>query len=93
MSELDDVIVKDSNKRFRLRIHGSLRSRGVSQIIGTKEYLDIEFIGRELSVMVLYPSNLEELHESIRKQLLAETQLSLLKLTILDSMLMITLTK
>ncbi len=77
MSELQDVIIKDSGKYFRLRISGFLKSIGVSQIIGTKEYLDIEFIGGELSVRVLYPRNLEELHEAIKKELLAETQLSL----------------
>lgn len=68
MSELQDVIIKDSDKHFRLRISGFLRGIGVSQIIGTKEYLDIEFIGGELSVRVLYPRNLENLHESIKKE-------------------------
>lgn len=31
--------------QFRLRITGFLRSIGVSQIVGTKEYPVIEFIG------------------------------------------------
>lgn len=77
MPELvEDVIIRDSDKRFRLRINGYLRSKGVSQIIGTKEYLEIEFIGGELSVIVVYPSKMEDLHEAIKKELLAETQLS-----------------
>ncbi len=45
MSELQDAIIKDSYKQLRLRIAGFLRSIGVSQNIGTKEYLEIEFIG------------------------------------------------
>ena len=77
MSELHDVIIRDSDKRFRLRINGFLRSRGVSQIVGTKEYLEIEFIGGECGVRVAYPRNLEELHESIKKELIDETHLSL----------------
>ena len=76
MPELQDVIIRDSDKRFRLRINGFVRSKGVSQIVGTKEYLEIEFIGGELSVTVVYPRKLEDLHESIKKELLAETQLS-----------------
>lgn len=72
----DDVIILDSDKQFRLRIARFLRSIGVSQIVGTKEYLDIEFIG-ELSVRVLFPSKLEEFNEAIRRKLLDETQLSL----------------
>lgn len=40
-----DVIVKDSNNSFKLRTNGFIRNLGVSQIIGTKKYLDIEFIG------------------------------------------------
>ena len=76
MPELQDVIIRDSDKRFRLRINGFVRSKGVSQIVGTKEYLEIEFIGGELSVTVVYPRKLEDLHESIKKELLVETELS-----------------
>jgi hypothetical protein len=75
MSELQDVIIRDF-KKFRLRINGFLRGIGVSQIIGTKGYLEIEFIEGELSISVLYPRKMEVLHESIRKELLSETQLS-----------------
>ena len=78
MSKLEeDVIIIDSDKQFRLRINGFLRSRGVSQIIGTIEHLDIEFIGGELSVRLVYPTALEELNEAIKRKLLDETQLSL----------------
>ena len=76
MPELQDVIIRDSDKRFRLRINGFVRSKGVSQIVGTKEYLEIEFIGGELIVTVVYPRKLEDLHESIKKELLVETELS-----------------
>ncbi|ALI37234.1 hypothetical protein NMY3_03047 [Candidatus Nitrosocosmicus oleophilus] len=75
MSELKDVIIKDSNKQFRLRITGFLRAIGVSQIIGTKEYLEIEFIGGELSVRVLYPRNLGDLNKQVNTELLTETNL------------------
>jgi hypothetical protein len=78
MSKLEeDIIIRDSDKQFRLRINGFLRRIGVSQIVGTKEYLDIEFIGGELSVRVIYPSKLEALKEAIKRKLLDETQLSL----------------
>lgn len=77
MSELQDAIIKDSYKQLRLRIAGFLRSIGVSQIIGTKEYLEIEFIGWEYGIGVLYQRKLEYLHEQVKKELLAETQLSL----------------
>lgn len=76
MSELQNVIIRDSDKRFRLRINGFLRSIGVSQIVGTNEYLEIEFIGGECGVRVPYPGNLEDLHESIKRELLAGTHLS-----------------
>ena len=76
MSELEDVIIRDSDKQFRLRINSFLRSIGVSQIVGTKEYLEIEFIGGDYGIRVLYPSEIDDLHESIKKELLAETQLS-----------------
>lgn len=80
MSELQDVIIRDSDKRFRLRINGFLRSRGVSQIVGTKEHLEIEFIGVECGVRIAYPRNLEDLHEFIKKELIDETQLSLVEI-------------
>ena len=80
MSELEEVIIRDSDKQFRLRISGFLRSIGVSQIIGTKEYLEIEFIGGECGIRVLYPRNLEDLRESIKKELLAETQIGLIEI-------------
>ena len=79
MYEQDSIII-DSDKQFRLRISGSLRSIGVSQIIGTKEYLEIEFVGGELSVRVVYPRKIEDLKEAIKRELLAETQLSLKKI-------------
>ena len=75
MSQIDDAIIINSDKQFRLRITGFLRTIGVSQIIGTKEYLDIEFIGGECCVTVFYPTKMEELSKSIEKELLAETQL------------------
>ena len=80
MSELQDAIIKDSYKQLRLRIAGFLRSIGVSQIIGTQEYLEIEFIGWEYGIRVLYPRKLEYLHEQVKKELLAETQLSLIEI-------------
>jgi hypothetical protein len=80
MSELQDVIIRDSDKQFRLRINGFLRSIGVSHIIGTEEYLEIEFIGGECGVRVVYPRNLEDLHEYIKKELIDETQLSLIEI-------------
>lgn len=80
MSELQDVIIRDSDKQFRLWINGFLRSIGVSQIIGTKEYLEIEFIGGDYGIRVVYPRNFEDLHESIKKQLIDETQLSLIEI-------------
>jgi hypothetical protein len=45
MSELNDRIIIDSDRQFRIRVTGYLRGLGVSQIIGTKEYLEIAFIG------------------------------------------------
>ncbi|HET6589819.1 MAG TPA: hypothetical protein VFG45_06625 [Candidatus Nitrosocosmicus sp.] len=79
MSELDhsDIIVRDSDKSFRLRIAGFIRGTGVSQITGTKTYLEIDFVGGELSVRILYPRKLEEdLSDAIEKVLLLETELS-----------------
>ena len=75
MSELQDVIIRDSDKRFRLRINGLLRSIGVSQLIGTKKYLEIEFIGGECSIRLVYPQKSEDLGEVIKKKLLSETEL------------------
>ena len=80
MSEIQDVIIRDSDKQFRLRINGFLRSRGVSQIVGTKEYLEIQFIGGEDGIRIVYPTNLEDLHKSIKQELIAETQLSLIEI-------------
>jgi hypothetical protein len=80
MSELKDVIIRDSDKQFRLRINGFLRSIGVSQIIGTEEYLEIGFIGGEGGIRVVYRRNIEDLHESIKKELIDETQLSLIEI-------------
>lgn len=47
---------------------------GAYQIIGTKEYLEVEFIGGEFSVRVGYPNKIEELSEIIKKRLLEETE-------------------
>jgi hypothetical protein len=66
---LQDIIVKDSAKQFRLRIDGYLRTIGVFQIIGTKAYIEIEFINGH-SVIVPYPDNLEKLHDAIESGLL-----------------------
>lgn len=70
-----DSLIIDSDKQFRIPITGYLRSIGVSQIIGTKEYIDINFVGGESSIVVPYPNNINELHEQIRKKLLLETDL------------------
>ena len=70
MSDLRDVIIRDSDKRFRLRVTGHLRGLGVYQIVGTKEYLDIEFLGGEFSVSVGYPQKLEEWFGVVKKKLL-----------------------
>ena len=76
MSELyDDAFIIGSDKQFRIRVDGYLRGLGVYQIIGTKEYLEIEFIGGEFSVRVGYPLKLEELFDVVKKRLLEETQL------------------
>lgn len=78
MSELqNDTFIIDSDKQFRIRVDGYLRSLGIYQIIGTKEYLKIEFIGGEYSLRVGYPVKLEELHEVVKKRLLEETQLEI----------------
>jgi hypothetical protein len=51
LSELkDDAFIIDSDKQFRIRVDGYLRGLGVFQIIGTKEYLEIVFVGGEFSV-------------------------------------------
>jgi hypothetical protein len=78
MSELDhDAFIIDSDKQFRIRVDGYLRGLGVYQIIGTKEYLEIEFIGGEYSIRVGYPLKLEELFEVVKKRLLEETHLEI----------------
>ena len=58
MLELDNTIIIDSDKQFRIRVTGYVRGLGVSQIIGTREYLEIIFIGGEFSVRVGYPQKL-----------------------------------
>lgn len=75
MSELNDTIIIDSDNQFRIRVTGYLRSLGVSQIIGTKEYLEIVFIGGECSVGLGYPHKLEDLVEVVKKKLLLDTEL------------------
>lgn len=75
MYEQEGIII-DSNKLFRIRISAYLRSIGVSLIMGTKEYIEIHFIGGEYWVRVLYPSNLDELAKSIENASLLETELS-----------------
>ena len=77
MSELDDAIIRDSDKQFRIRVTGYLRGLGVSQIIGTKEYLEIVSIGGEYSIRVGYPQKLEKLYEVVKKKLLLETELEI----------------
>jgi hypothetical protein len=75
LSELkDDAFIIDSDKQFRIRVDGYLRGLGVFQIIGTKEYLEIVFVGGEFSVRVPYPNNLEKLFDTIKKRLLEETE-------------------
>lgn len=75
MSELLDVIVRDSNKQFRLRLVPSLRRLGIFQIIGTKDYLDIDFIGGD-RVTILYPNEFKSLPDVIESELLLQTKLS-----------------
>jgi hypothetical protein len=58
-----------------VRIDRSLRRPGVSQIIGTKDYLEIGFIGG-YGVRVPYCKKLNDLSEAIEKALLLETELS-----------------
>lgn len=75
MSELkDDAFTIDSDKQFRIRVDGYLRGLGVYQIIGTKEYLEIVFVGGEFSIRVAYPNEMEKLFETIKKRLLEETE-------------------
>jgi hypothetical protein len=80
MYQQEDVIIRDSEKQFRLRINGFLRRLDVAQIIGTNEYIEIEFIGGECGIRVAYPRELEDLRESLKKELLAETQLGLIEI-------------
>ena len=77
MSELDDAIIRDSDKQFRIRVTGYLRGLGVSQIIGTKEYLEIVFIGGNYSLRLGYPQKLEKLFEVVKKKLLLDTELGI----------------
>ena len=75
MSELaNDAFIIVSDNHFRIRVDGYLRGLGVYQIIGTKEYLVIEFVGGEFSVRIGYPNKIEELSEIIKKRLLDETE-------------------
>ena len=75
MSELkDDAFIIDSDNQFRIRVDGYLRGLGVYQIVGTKEYLEIVFIGGEFSVRIHYPNKLEKLFETVKKRLLEETE-------------------
>ena len=75
MSELkDDAFIIDSDSRFRIRVDGYLRGLGVYQIIGTKEYLEIVFIGGEFSVRVAHPNKLDKLFDTVKKRLLEETE-------------------
>lgn len=50
---------------------------GVYQIVGTKEYLGIEFVGGEISVRVGYPGKIEELFDVVKERLLEETKLGI----------------
>lgn len=72
-----DAFIIDSDKQFRIRVDGYLRGLGVYQITGTKEYLEIEFIGGEFSIRMGYPLKLEELFDIVKKRLLEETQLEI----------------
>ena len=75
MSELQDILIRDSDKQFRIRISPSLRGTGILQLIGTKDYLDIDFIGGDC-ITVFYPNKFENLPEVAESELLLETQLS-----------------
>ena len=75
MSQLkDDAFIIDSDNQFRIRVTGYLRGIGVYQIIGTKEYLEIEFVGGEFSVRIGYPNKIEELSEISKNRLLEDTE-------------------
>ncbi|TVP41284.1 hypothetical protein [Candidatus Nitrosocosmicus arcticus] len=74
MSSWQDVIVRGSDKQFRIRISLSLREIGISQLIGTKDYIEIWLIGGD-SITVFYPLKLENFHKAIESQLLLETEL------------------
>ena len=75
MSELkDDAFTIDSNKQFRIRVDGYLRGLGIYQIVGTKEYLEIVFVGGEFSIRVAYPNKIEKLFDTVKKRLLEETE-------------------
>jgi hypothetical protein len=64
-----DAFIIDSDKQFRIRFDGYLRGLEIYQIIGTKEFLEIEFIG-DFSIRIGYPHKLEELFEVVKKRLL-----------------------
>lgn len=65
MSELkDNAFIIDSIKQLRIRVDGYLRGLGIYQIIGTKEYLEIIFVGGEFSVKVGYPNRLDKLFDT-----------------------------
>lgn len=70
-----DVIVKDSDKQFRLRIDGYLRSIGIYQIIITNKYMEIEFLNG-LGIQISYPSKIRILPDVIESNLLLDTGLS-----------------
>jgi hypothetical protein len=75
MSELkDDAFIIDSDEHFRIRVDGYLRGLGIYQIIGTKEYLEIVFIGEEFSVKVGYPNKMEKLFDTVKDRLLEDTE-------------------
>ena len=73
MYQQEDAFIIDSDKQFRIRVDGYLRGLGVYQIVGTKEYIEIEFIGGEFSVRVGYPGKIEELFDVVKNRLLEET--------------------
>ncbi|MGE0390981.1 MAG: hypothetical protein DA329_05335 [Candidatus Nitrosocosmicus sp.] len=78
MSELkDNAFIIDSIKQLRIRVDGYLRGLGIYQIIGTKEYLEIIFVGGEFSVKVGYPNRLDKLFDTLKKRLLEETEFNI----------------
>jgi hypothetical protein len=75
MANSHPLIVRNSDKQFRLRIDSTLRSLGVIQIICNSDFMDIEFSG-EFVVTIHYPDNIEELREVIEAELVLQTRLS-----------------